>query len=82
MATGAAPGCACIIRPMAQCSIQAAWSRVALSDSRLWRSAWMRINCVRAPRASRIMQAAWAVHLRNNIGATRQSCARRRQSMA
>jgi hypothetical protein len=56
---------------MAQCSIQAAWSRVALSDSRLWRSAWMRINCVRAPRASRIMQAAWAVHLRNNIGALR-----------
>ena len=31
---------------------------------------------------TRIMLVAWAVHLRNNMGATRQSCARRRQSMA
>ena len=43
-AAGAGPawphaGCACIIRPMAQCSIQAAWSRVAWSNSRLRRSA-------------------------------------------
>jgi hypothetical protein len=68
---GAVRPSASAIRPMVQCSSQAALSSEALSASRFWRTACTRISNDRAPRACRIMQADWAMHCRGARGIRR-----------
>jgi len=68
------------IRPIAQCSVQAARSQAALSASRFSRVACIRSSSRRALLAWRIMLAAWARHFIAHSGKVSGCRARRRQS--
>jgi hypothetical protein len=80
-ASGARPR-ASAIRPMAQCSVQAARSVAALSVSRFRRSACTRSSSALNARAWRCILSAWASHSRKIVRLARWSCARRRHSIA